>query len=113
MDTNYYDVVVCGGETTGLMAGALLARRGFRVLLIGYETDYPGYDVGGTSGSRAPGLLPPLDDAPAARVFKELDCTALVRRRAPVAKPGFRVVLPGQQLDFTADSAAQDKELAR
>jgi phytoene dehydrogenase-like protein len=113
MDTNYYDVVVCGGETTGLIAGALLARRGFRVLLVGHEADHAGFDVAGTPGSRAPGLLPPLDDTPAARVFKELDCTALVRRRAPGAKGGFRVVLPGQQIDFSAEVSAQEREVAR
>jgi phytoene dehydrogenase-like protein len=113
MDTNYYDVVVCGGETTGLIAGALLARRGFRVLLIGHEADHAGFEVAGTPGARAPGLLPPLDDAPAARVFKELDCTALVRRRAPGAKAGFRVVLPGQQIDFSTDASAQEREVAR
>jgi hypothetical protein len=113
VDTNYYDVVVCGGETTGLIAGALLARRGFRVLLVGHEGDYAGFDVAGTPSSRAPGLLPPLDDAPAARVFKELDCTALVRRRAPSTKAGFRVVLPGQQLDFSTDASAQEREVVR
>src|SRR5687768_12725634 len=111
MDTNYYDVVVCGGETTGLITGALLARRGFRVLLIGHEADYAGFDAAGMPGSRAPSLLPPLDDGPAARVFKELDCTALARRRAPPPKVGFRVVLPGQQIDFSVDGPAQEREV--
>jgi hypothetical protein len=113
VDTNFYDVVVCGGETTGLVAGALLARRGFRVLLLGHEADHPAFDAGGTTLSRAPALLPPLDEEPAARVFKELDCTALVRRRAAVGRAAFRAVLPGQQLDVGADPAALERELAR
>ena len=32
------------------------------------------FDAGGLTLSRAPALLPPLDEPPAARVFKELDC---------------------------------------
>jgi phytoene dehydrogenase-like protein len=113
VDTNFYDVVVCGGETTGLVAGALLARRGFRVLLLGHEGDHPAFDAGGLTLSRAPALLPPLDEPPAARVFKELDSAALVRRRAPPARPPLRVVLPGQQLDLPAEAAMLDRELGR
>src|SRR4051812_5547729 len=47
MDTNFYDVVVCGGETTGLVAAALLARRGLRVLLLGHEPAHAGFDAWG------------------------------------------------------------------
>jgi phytoene dehydrogenase-like protein len=113
VDTNFYDVVVCGGETTGLVAGALLARRGLRVLLLGHEADHAAFEAGGATLSRAPALLPPLDDAPAGRVFKELDYTAVVRRRAPVARTALRVVLPGQQIDFSSDVAATERELGR
>ena len=47
VDTNFYDVVVCGGETSGLVAGALLARRGFRVLLLGHEPAMATFDAAG------------------------------------------------------------------
>jgi phytoene dehydrogenase-like protein len=113
VDTNFYDVVVCGGETTGLVAGALLARRGLRVLLLGHEGDHAAFEAGGATLSRAPALLPPLDDPPAARVLKELDHAAVVRRRAPAARPALRVVLPGQQIDLSPDAAATERELGR
>ena len=113
MDTNFYDVVVCGGETTGLVAGALLARRGLRVLLLGHEGDHAAFEAGGATLSRAPALLPPLDDAPAGRVLKELDHIAVVRRRAPAARPALRVVLPGQQIDLSPDATATEREVAR
>src|SRR5690348_2779373 len=100
MDTNFYDVVVCGGEIAGLVAAALLARRGFRVLVLGHESDRATFEAGDATLSRAPALLPPLDEPPIARVVKELDCIALVKRRAPSVRPAFRVALPGQEVDF-------------
>jgi phytoene dehydrogenase-like protein len=112
VDTNFYDVVVCGGETAGLVAAALLARRGYRVLVVGDEPEQAALEAGGTALSRAPALLPPLDDPQALRVFKELDCVAVVKRRAPVA-PGIRLAIGQQRIDVTADPAALERELAR
>ncbi len=47
VDTNFYDVIVCGGETSGLVAAALLARRGFRVLLVADEREQATFDAAG------------------------------------------------------------------
>lgn len=112
VDTNFYDVVVCGGETAGLVAAALLARRGYRVLVVGDEPEQAALEAGGAALSRAPALLPPLDDAQVARVFKELDCVAVVKRRAPVAT-GVRLMIGQQRVDVTADPAALERELGR
>ncbi|HVV51546.1 MAG TPA: hypothetical protein VHO06_17890, partial [Polyangia bacterium] len=112
VDTNFYDVIVCGGETSGLVAAALLSRRGFRVLLVGDEPEQAAFDAAGTSLSRAPALLPPLDDPQAVRLFKELDCVAIVKRRA-AATPATRVLWGKQRLDLTADAAATERELGR
>lgn len=116
MDTNFYDVIVCGGETSGLCAGALLARRGFRVMLLGHEPASAAFDAGGLTLSAAPALLPPLDETPVARVLKELDVTAHVKRKtatAGAADVALRIVLPGQRLDVTRDRALQERELGR
>src|SRR6185295_17534142 len=113
MDTNFYDVIVCGGEAGGLWAGALLARRGFRVMVLGHEPALAAFDAGGMTLSATPVLLPPLDEAPMARVLKELDVTAAVKRKAAGAEAGFRVALPGQKLDVRGDRATQERELGR
>jgi phytoene dehydrogenase-like protein len=99
MDTNFYDVIVCGSELSGLVAAALLARRGFRVLLLGHDVDRPSFEVAGQTLSRAPGLLPPLESQPVARVLTELNCVQIVRRRAPVLTPGFQVAMPRHRFD--------------
>ena len=49
VDTNFYDVIVCGGETSGLVAAALLARRGFRVLVVADEAEQAAFEAGGTA----------------------------------------------------------------
>jgi phytoene dehydrogenase-like protein len=113
LDTNFYDVIVCGGETSGLIAGALLARRGFRVMLLGHEPASAAFETGGLTLSAMPALLPPIDDPPAARVFKELDVTAHVKRKTATSEVSFRLQLPGQRLDVTRDRALQERELGR
>jgi phytoene dehydrogenase-like protein len=113
VDTNFYDVVVCGGDLSGLVSAALLARRGHRVLLIGHEPDHPAFEAGGRVLSRAPALLPPLDGAAAGRVFKDLDCSAMIRRRAAPVRPAFRAVVPGQQQELAAGAADLETSVSR
>src|SRR6266404_7755343 len=113
MDTNYYDVIVCGGELTGLIAAALLGRRGFRVLLVGHDADRPTFEAGGHTLPRGPALLPSLDSPPVARVLSELNCVQVVRRRAPALHPGFQVALPRHRFDVPADDDALLTELRR
>jgi phytoene dehydrogenase-like protein len=105
VDTNFYDVVVCGGDLAGLLTGALLARRGFRVLIVGDGAEHAAFEARGVSLSRAPAVLPPLEAPPVARVLKELDVAAVVKRRAPVAS-ALRVTIAHRKVDLGADLPA-------
>jgi phytoene dehydrogenase-like protein len=113
MDTNYYDVVVCGAELTGLVAAALLGRRGFRVLVLGHDADRPSFEAAGHTLSRAPALLPPVNAPGVARVLSDLNCVQVVKRRAPALAPGFQVVMPRHRFDVAAEPDALGRELAR
>jgi len=113
MDTNFYDVIVCGAELAGLASAALLARRGLRVLLLGHDTDRPSFDAGGIALSRAPALLPALESQPIARLLTELNCVQVVRRRAPVLNPGYQVALPRRRFDLLAEREPARRELGR
>jgi phytoene dehydrogenase-like protein len=113
MDTNFYDVIVCGPELAGLVAAALLARRGLRVLLLGHDTDRPSFDAGGVALSRGPALLPALESQPVSRVLTELNCVQVVRRRAPILSPGYQVALPRRRFDLLAEREPARRELTR
>jgi phytoene dehydrogenase-like protein len=113
VDTNYYDVVVCGGELTGLVTAALLGRRGFRVLLIGGESDRATFDAAGHVLSRGPALLPPIAAPNVARVLQDLNCIQVVKRRAPVLSPAMQIVLPHHRFEVGPNDEALGRELAR
>jgi phytoene dehydrogenase-like protein len=113
VDTNFYDVVVCGGELTGLVTAALLGRRGFRVLLLGHDADRPAFEAAGHTLSRGPALLPPIGTPGVARVLKDLNCVQIVRRRAPPLSPGFQVVMPRHRFDIGLSPDALGREMAR
>ncbi len=96
--TNYYDVIVLGDEVAGAAAAALLARRGFRVLLLSTapaETESVGLFA-------VPRMLLPLStiDTPGLRrVLGELNLVPQVRRRMVPHQPPFQLLLPDHRLD--------------
>ena len=70
--TNYYDVVVIGMELGPLAAGALLAKRGFRVLIVGQDAPKDHYECLGYTFNRRPFMLNAFDSPATRRVLGEL-----------------------------------------
>ena len=105
--------MVVGPDPAGGVAAALLGRRGPRVLLCGHDQPPPTFSAGPFTLLREPPLLPPPDAEPVARVYAELNCAPMLRRRAPGRFPAFQLVFPKHRLDVPEGAAAFARELGR
>lgn len=103
MITRSYDVIVAGFRPGGLLAGALLAKRGLRVLVLQQEEE----------GSNAQGKhLFPSHRYPfmglehpdfLGAAFDQLTIHPSERRALKPMVPGFQVILPRHRVDVYAD----------
>ncbi|MSP60126.1 MAG: hypothetical protein EXR72_07250 [Myxococcales bacterium] len=109
MPTSFYDVVVIGDELAGTVAAALLARRGFRVLMLS-STPVERDAVGPHQVPRAPLALTGLESPTLKRVVGELNLLQLLRRRVEPNRPGWQLLLSDHRLDVDEDLP---RELAR
>ena len=109
--SHYYDVIVLGPELPGLLAGGLLARRGFRVLLARDPGDPADtYQANGHTFSRLPLPLLGLDGPAWRRILGELNLTQSLRRRLVAQRPAYQVLLPDHRLDGDPDRALTEIE---
>ncbi len=110
---NFYDAVLVGLNLPTLLASGLLAKRGFRVLVVAQGQPLPSYDVGGLRFPRTPFTLTAADSPAVARVLAELALKHLVQRRIKPLTPAFQAVLPSHRLDFRTDVEKVSRELER
>ena len=111
--TNHYDVIVLGADIAGLVAAALIARRGKRVLVLPHGQDEGVY--------RLAGRMFPVDTAPVVhmrcpsvlRVFQELGLLQQVRREHAVIEGLLHYVLPRNRLDVEPGEGNFLEEAAR
>lgn len=113
MTRRYYDVAFLGTAPEALLAAALLARRGFRVLVLGQGTHAPTYRAAGRVWPRRPYSFLATHSPVAKRVLAELALHQSFRRRSAAIDPAFQVVLPGHRFEFALDPAALEREIAR
>ncbi|HEX2678186.1 MAG TPA: hypothetical protein VHM19_16140, partial [Polyangiales bacterium] len=113
MSSSYYDVVVLGTDLAPLVCSAMLAKRGFRVLVLGQNVPSPTYTLGTfTLPRRAFHYV--LGQTPVSRrVFLELGLHQSVRRFTHGTDPAFQVVMPGHRFDVAADDARLAAEIER
>lgn len=113
MAVNFYDVIVVGNELAGLAAAALVARRGYRVLLVGEAAQPEGYELGPLTLPRRPFVVVGLESPAVRRVLGDLGLAQILRRRLTALHPHYQVVVPGHRLDVSEDPDLNARELER
>jgi hypothetical protein len=113
MATNFYDVIVIGSELGGLAAAALVARRGYRVLILGEAAHPQSYHLGPFTLPRSPFAFVGLESPAMRKVLGELGLSQILRRKLTPLQPHYQVVLPDQRLDVCEDPDLNSRELER
>jgi hypothetical protein len=109
-----YDVCVVGPQLGGAVAGALLARRGYRVLQVDHGGPGPSYEDRGWLLPHAPALMAAPRLWPAAEaVLEELGLLADLQRALEPAATDLQIVLPRARLDLFRDPERRAAELRR
>lgn len=108
-----YDVVVLGATLAAVGAGALLARRGFRVLVLGQGLRPDTYGYEGFALRRVSPTVSFVEAPAFNRLISELAMVPTVRRRVQAREPAFQVVMPGHRVDASAQRERQLVELNR
>ncbi len=109
-----YDVCVVGSQLGGIAAGALLARRGYRVLHVDHDGLGGSYEDGGWLLPYAPAVVPSLKAFPAASsVLAEVGLSADLDRHLEPCRPDLQLILPRHRFDLHRETAARLAELER
>jgi len=111
--TNHYDLIVLGSDVAGLVAAALVARRGKRVLVIPHGSADGTYKVEGRTLPLRSAPVVHMGTAPTARVWTELGLAQQVRRQYAPLDHRMHVVLPHGRVDLTPAAANVAHEAAR
>ena len=109
-----YDVCVIGSQLGGVAAGALLARRGYRVLHVDPDGTGTGYEDQGWRIPWGPAIVPTLRSLPAAEaILVELGLAADAMRILEPARPALQLLLPRHRVDLPASRAERVAHLRR
>lgn len=106
-------MVVLGTSLPALSTGALLARRGFRVAVLGHHARPHCYEHEGVTLRRGLSSFSATDAPAFRRVLSELAILPVVRRRLAPCEPAWQVVMPGHRLDVSAQPERWLSEVLR
>jgi phytoene dehydrogenase-like protein len=114
MPTHYFDVIIIGSDPAGLVAGALLKRRGYRILQVDHMESPGIYLHDGYPLPCSPVMLPPVDQSYSlSSVFREMALAPSTYREIGSPVERFQSLVPGHRLDLWHDPDLLKSELAR
>jgi phytoene dehydrogenase-like protein len=113
MSKRFYEVIVLGADLGPLLAAAVLAKRGFRVLVLGCGTPEETYEEEGFVLPRGPSYFGAGGTPIVRKLFADLGLSQVFKRRLGPLEPRYQVVLPGVRLDVTGDRDRYREECAR
>jgi phytoene dehydrogenase-like protein len=109
-----YDVCILGSQLGGVVAGALLARRGFRVLHVAHDDPGFHYLDHGYVLPFGPAVIPSPRQLPAAEaVLSELGLGTDISRALVATHTDLQLLLPRHRVDLARDPDALRGELRR
>jgi phytoene dehydrogenase-like protein len=109
-----YDVVIVGTDLPGLIFGALAAKKGYRVLVLGHGGRDNVYEVDGHRFVRRPNLLWGFaDSTPIREAFRELALAPEMRNLPRPLTPTCSVVLPDARVEVTHMKGVLEDEVSR
>ena len=111
--SKHYDVVILGAGLGALATAALLARRSWRVLVLGQGYRPATYSYDGLPLARRPFTFLSSSSPAWNRIITELAQSQTFRRRVTSLDPMFQVLSPGRRLDVPPDSARFGMEIDR
>ena len=111
--SKHYDVVVLGAGVGALVAAALLARRSWRVLVLGQGHRPARYAFDGMPLARRPFTLLAGASPAFGRVLVELAQSQTFRRRMHAVDPMLQVMMPGRRIEMPPATELFAREIDR
>lgn len=111
--SKHYDVVVLGTGLGAIASAALLARRGWRVAVVGHGARPPTYAFDGMPLARRAFTFLGASSPTFTRILVELAQSQTFRRHLASLDPMFQVCLPGARLEVPPDTGLFQREIER